>query len=147
MEHDSILVAPCGINCRVCMAYLRKRNKCNGCTAVNTRISKSCDQCRIKNCEMLAPAGRRFCSECPQFPCKRLKDIDRRYRTRYGMSLIRNLEDIRELGLEAFEKAEAVRWRCGSCGGVVCVHTRLCSSCGKAAEKAPETAPHSPAGR
>lgn len=25
------LIAPCGMNCSICMAYLREKNKCPGC--------------------------------------------------------------------------------------------------------------------
>lgn len=29
--NKTLLIAPCGINCGVCNAYLRVRNKCQGC--------------------------------------------------------------------------------------------------------------------
>ena len=39
--------APCGMNCGICMAYLRKKNKCNGCKAPNTWNPKTRNSCRV----------------------------------------------------------------------------------------------------
>jgi hypothetical protein len=46
------------------------------------------------------------------------------------MSMIENLEHIREIGLKAFSEKEEQRWRCAACGGVICVHRHGCFSCG-----------------
>ena len=40
-----------------------------------------------------------FCFDCDKFPCDRLKRLDKRYREKYGMSEIENLNKIREIGL------------------------------------------------
>ena len=64
----------------------------------------------------------RFCYDCAGFPCDRLKHLDKRYRTRYGMSEIENLEYIRDSGLDAFLEKEQSRWV--SERGVLCVHDR-----------------------
>jgi hypothetical protein len=77
-------------------------------------------------------AGRsKFCFACRTFPCARLKQLDKRYRTRYGMSMIENLETIRTAGVRAFVEAERQRWACPQCGGVVCVHRWSCLYCGR----------------
>ena len=124
------LIAPCGMNCGVCIAHLRLINQCMGCNAAGADAAKHCLVCHIKNCDEIRAAGRRFCFECASFPCARLRQLDKRYRTKYRMSMIENLESIRELGLRRFVGLEKERWRCAECGGVVCVHKEACVYCG-----------------
>jgi hypothetical protein len=123
--------APCGMNCGICMAYLRKKNKCNGCKASNTWNPKTRVECKIKNCSLLNISGREFCYECKNYPCKILKNMDARYRTKYKMSVIENLEHIKNFGFELFQKSETEKWKCKVCGGVICVHKNICYDCGK----------------
>jgi hypothetical protein len=124
----SELIAPCGMNCGVCMAYLREKNKCPGCRAPDDGKPVSVTRCKIKTC---GRSGLKFCYGCGDFPCERVKHIDKRYRTRYNMSMIENLESIRSLGLRKFLANEKVRWTCSKCGGTVCVHKGYCISCEK----------------
>lgn len=70
-----------------------------------------------------------YCFECADFPCHRLTVLDRRYRKRYGMSMIENLKFIQANGIDSFLEREKGRWRCPKCGGVVCVHDKACYSC------------------
>ena len=125
------LIAPCGINCRVCIAYLREKNTCQGCR-INT-IAKPITraQCKIKNCNELNTNNLKFCFKCKKFPCERMKQMDKRYRTRYLMSTIENLENIKKFGLRDFLKNEKTRWACSQCGGTICVHKGYCYTCGK----------------
>lgn len=118
------------MNCGLCLAYLRKRNHCPGCLGEDAGKSASCLKCIIKNCENIRQSRSGFCYECESYPCKRLKDLDKRYRTKYRMSMLENLEHIKANGLEAFIENEKVRWRCGRCGGVICVHRGYCLQCG-----------------
>jgi len=128
---DTELTAPCGMNCGVCLAYLRDRRKCPGCHGDDSNKSPSCVRCIIRNCETIASSQSGFCFECPKYPCRRLKQLDTRYRTKYSMSMIENLEFIREHGLVAFVEKENERWRCRRCGGVICVHRHFCFTCGE----------------
>lgn len=125
------LTAPCGMNCGICMAYLRKKNKCNGCREENPWKPKSREECKIKNCEIRNKEKLEYCFSCAQFPCLWIKNMDKRYRTRYGMSIIENLESIKEKGIDLFLRAEQEKWKCEVCGGVINVHKSECSSCGK----------------
>jgi hypothetical protein len=127
------LIAPCGMNCGICMAYLRVKNKCPGCRVnyINEPITRA--RCKIKNCAAFQKDKPRYCFECDEFPCRNLKHLDKRYRTRYSMSMIENLENIRELGIRRFVKNEKVRWACSECGGTICVHKGYCYTCGKEA--------------
>jgi len=125
------MIAPCGMNCDLCMAYQRDKNTCKGCWSDNSHKSKSVLQCIIKNCDLLQKTDSKFCYECEQFPCKRLKQLDKRYCTKYTMSMIENLLFIKEFGLEKFQQSESIRWKCNTCGGLICVHKGYCQSCEK----------------
>ena len=73
--------------------------------------------------------GHSFCGDCDSFPCKRLKQLDKRYRTKYGMSMIENLEMIHEIGIVEFVTRETKRWTCPECGELICVHKPNCLVC------------------
>lgn len=90
------LIAPCGMNCGICLAYLRTKNRCEGCWGENEHKPKHCVKCVIKNCELLAKTDSKFCYDCEKYPCTRLKQLDKRYRTNYSMSMIENLDSIKK---------------------------------------------------
>jgi hypothetical protein len=129
------LIAPCGINCGICSAYLAltsdirsrgiKLTYCAGCRPRR----KNCAFIK-KRCDRLQDNRVQYCYECEDFPCRNLKHIDKRYREYYRMSMIANLEYIRKNGMERFLKKEAEKWRCPECGGVICCHNDICYSCG-----------------
>ena len=123
------LIAPCGMNCGVCMAYLRKKNKCDGCRTVEGYKLNHCVKCAILNCVLLKDTESKFCYECVKFPCTRMKQLDKRYRLKYNSSFLVNLEKIKTEGLDAFVQSESMKWKCPSCGGTVCIHTQICSTC------------------
>jgi hypothetical protein len=113
------LIAPCGMNCGVCLAYLREKNKCHGCREAEKNKPKTRVSCRIRIC---SKRKGKYCFECTEFPCQRLRRLDKRYRTRYGMSEIENLEFIRLKGINSFVESERKRWQ--SSKGLLCVHNR-----------------------
>lgn len=116
------LIAPCGMNCGICMAYLREKNICKGCWSINGHKSNSVINCSIKNCVSLQKTDTKFCYECTKLPCARMKQLDKRYRLKYKVSMIENLHFIQESGLENFVQKESIRWKCDTCGG-----NNLCS--------------------
>jgi len=132
---EETLIAPCGMNCGVCISYLAMKhdlNKqgfsktyCPGCLP----HGKNCAVLK-KECDLLTKGLVRFCYECRAFPCGRLKALDKRYRTKYHMSMVENLEFIRERGMESFLEKEDAKWRCPDCGGTICCHNGLCLNCG-----------------
>jgi hypothetical protein len=124
------MIAPCGMNCGICGAYLREKNRCVGCNVENPNKLKTRLHCKIKYCENLTASGEEYCCYCNEYPCARLKHLDKRYRTNYTMSMIENLNLLKEIGIEAFLEKEIIRWKCKECGGVICVHTKKCSECG-----------------
>jgi hypothetical protein len=121
------------MNCALCMAYLRTKNTCPGCRVNDSSKARSCVECIIANCDNLNEARAKYCSKkCEKYPCRRLRDLDKRYRTKYHMSMIENLENIEKTGIRAFVRNEKVRWTCPECGGIICVHRSCCSNCGAA---------------
>ena len=44
------LIAPCGMNCGICMAFLRPTNKCPGCRSDDTDKPITRIGCKIKTC-------------------------------------------------------------------------------------------------
>lgn len=115
------LIAPCGMNCATCLGYLREKNKCLGCRAMDAYESCYGRKCIIRSCLILKKKNMRFCSDqCWKYPCQRLKSLDKRYRTKYGMSMIENLEYIRDHGIRRFLEHEQKRWVKGDT--IYCVH-------------------------
>jgi len=129
------LIAPCGMNCALCWAYQAQKFdlKTQGFT------HKYCPGCiprgehclhMAKVCDTVGKGQVRFCFECADFPCARLKRLDKRYREKYHMSMIENLRSIQANGLDAFLKEQEDKWGCGKCGeALVCCHNGLCLSC------------------
>lgn len=82
---DALLIAPCGMNCTICSAYLAARYDikargikmpyCAGCRPSNR-------QCAFlkKRCRTLLKGEVKYCYECRDFPCHILRQIDTRYR-------------------------------------------------------------------
>lgn len=124
------LISPCGMNCGLCMCFLREKNTCAGCRAGDDDKRKSVLACTIRKCETPRKNKSGFCFECDVFPCARLRCLDVRYRTKYRMSMLDNLASIRESGIKAFVESERDRWTCPGCGGIQCVHTDACIYCG-----------------
>lgn len=123
------MIAPCGMNCWLCIAYLRDRNPCPGCRGDDRVKPKTRSACRIKKCEKMAKGKTTYCFGCADFPCDRLKHLDKLYRTKYGMSMIDNLNRIKESGIRQFVKDEEKKWTCPNCGELICVHKPQCLHC------------------
>ena len=129
------LIAPCGMNCGICKAYLaythgvaQQRGKVTHCAGCLPRGKN----CYIKRgCKKLTKHKIQSCSECDTLPCKHLAHLDKRYRERYGMSMVENLKQLKAEGMEQFLASQRERFKCPSCGDVVCVHDGKCYSCGK----------------
>ena len=115
----SSLIAPCGMNCGLCIGYLRTENKCPGCASGRV-VNNKCINCSIKLCK---DRKGDYCFNCEKFPCDRLKRLDKRYQDKYGMSEIDNLEKIRDEGIEIFMINEEKRWI--NSEGTFCVHDKL----------------------
>jgi hypothetical protein len=124
------LIAPCGINCRLCHAYVRKKKPCPGCQTDGPSKSTYCLTCKIKTCEKRVKGDIQNCFACDTFPCARLKQLDKRYRTKYGTSPIENLVSIQKIGVAGFVKKQNKEWMCPQCGAILCMHSPQCLTCG-----------------
>jgi hypothetical protein len=123
-------IAPCGMNCSVCYATMRENSvQCPGCLGGDKNKNKSCISCRILNCDRRKEDAK-YCFSCDVFPCSRLKQLDARYRKKYGMSMIDNLNNILKMGVREFVCRENSRWICTECGKKLCVHRAECPNCG-----------------
>ena len=137
---DSDLIAPCGMNCGICKAYLAysrgvlykkgEVSHCSGCLVRN----KNCAFIK-RGCEKIRKKQIRFCYECKDMPCKELAKIDDYYSARYGMSMVENLKLIRERSMDEFLKSQAEKYRCPSCSDIISVHDGKCYACGYQADK------------
>jgi hypothetical protein len=122
------------MNCAICSGYLALKHdlkakgirmvQCVGCRPRN----KMCAFLK-KRCSKLLNGEATFCYECESFPCSRLRTIDKRYRSRYRMSMTDNLQFIREHGIEQFLKEQEKSWKCKRCGEMICCHNGLCFNC------------------
>ncbi len=122
------LLAPCGMDCMVCYKHLAPNRPCAGCRAGDAGKPEHCRACAVRDCA--AERGAAYCACCGAFPCKRIKNLERTYRKRYGVSLIANGEQARDRGAEDLLAAERARWTCSRCGGAVSLHDGTCSECG-----------------
>ena len=129
VSFDKFLIAPCGMNCGTCIAYLRDKNKCPGCRVYSADKAISIQRCIIPKCVHLDKTESKFCYECEKYPCKRVKQLDIRYRTKYNTSFIENLAMIKEKGIEKFLDFESKRRTCLNCGSVLSIHRDYCLTC------------------
>ena len=127
---DKKLIAPCGMNCNICKYFYREKNQCPGCRAEDELKLKGCRECIIVNCDQIKKKNAEFCFVCSDIPCKRLTNLDKRYSTKYHMSMLENLECIKDQGMDTFLEKETQKWKCPKCGGIVSCHGGMCLSCG-----------------
>ena len=125
------LIAPCGMNCRICIAFFgytmsgkKRKMKCIGCNP----SGKSCAHLK-KYCKKLTKKEIEYCYECNDFPCKQIQKLDDKYRKRFDYSTIYNLRYIKEKGIEKFLENQEEEYKCPKCGGIICVHNGNCYFC------------------
>jgi hypothetical protein len=123
------LIAPCGLNCAICSAYLREKNKCHGCANMDSYQISFGRKCTVRNCETIKNNVSGFCYECSNFPCRRLRQIDKRYSSNYSVSILENLDIIENEGIEVFLAREEEKWTCPECGRTISCHAGFCHDC------------------
>ncbi len=128
------MIAPCGLDCSICKRALAETGPCAGCRGPNDNKPEFCSAgCGIILCEKRKANGYLFCDECPDFPCADIMEKETRYGSQYPLSEspLENLSAIRKTGMAAFLERERRTWTCPACGGVICVHTGVCSGCSR----------------
>jgi hypothetical protein len=139
-KFSSELVAPCGMNCGICNAYLafsrgvpKKKGVVTHCAGCRVR-DKKCAFIK-RDCEKIRKKQISFCYQCQDMPCERLTKLDTHYRLRYGMSMIENHKLIKDKGIAEFLKDQTEKYRCPKCSDIVSVHDGKCYACGYQGEK------------
>ncbi|MFP4026066.1 MAG: DUF3795 domain-containing protein [Thiohalospira sp.] len=130
-------IAPCGVICDICLAYQREKNKCIGCLNEGNKPYHF-TVCSIKKCNEKKGNEELLCYDCSKYPCRRIKNLDKRYTLKYGESPIQNLNKIKEIGIHQFVEIEKEKWKCNKCGQLLCVHREVCLSCGNKNEYFPQ---------
>lgn len=126
------LISSCGFNCALCVYNQRNEKEkgyCAGCDAKGGIKKVRCTNCALKTCHPQQIANIRFCYECDEFPCQKLKRLDKKYIKRANTSMIANLKYIQQNGMEAFLESETNRWKCKNCGEIISIHNQLCMKC------------------
>ncbi|MBR4131438.1 MAG: DUF3795 domain-containing protein, partial [Oscillospiraceae bacterium] len=82
MMFTAEMMAPCGLDCSLCLFAHNKEKPCPGCNAESDAKPEFCTKwCRIIPCEKRVMNGYRYCDECPDFPCGDLEKLEERYMT------------------------------------------------------------------
>lgn len=126
---DPRMFAPCGMNCMVCYKHCAHKKACPGCFGSGTDKPEHCRQCALKDCAV--NQGVSYCYECAQYPCARIRRLEKSYQSRYGVSLMENSRCVAELGRRAFMERQKTVYTCPQCGGVISLHDKQCSECGR----------------
>jgi hypothetical protein len=125
------LFASCGMNCLVCYVYLRVKKPCGGCLGESPGKPAHCRTCTIAGCTK--EKGYQYCFECIDFPCGKIKNLNKSYVKRYGVSLIENSLAAKKSGIAVFLASERKKWMC-HCNGIISLHDGRCSECQKTIE-------------
>lgn len=118
------MIGVCGMICSVCYRHLKKNNPCPGCASDEPGKPAHCRDCDISRCA--GEKGLTFCFLCGEFPCSRIRNLDRRYVWRYHVSPVAFGMRAKEIGAENFLAEELPKW---GCGGIVSLHDGVCSVC------------------
>ena len=140
------LVAPCGLYCGACSSYLAtQRNNeqepasgagskqpspksmvCDGCLS-GGRTPAHVPKCAIKLCAAEKSKTRR-CSECAEFPCKRITDFNNDGFPHHAEAL-ENLRQAHAMGIRDWTKHEEDRWQCTKCQTKLSWYDPECPKC------------------
>jgi len=124
---ETSMFAPCGMNCMVCYKHCYHKKPCAGCLNSDTGKPEHCRKCKIKDC--IKGKELTYCFECADYPCKQIKSLEKSYNTRYGTSLMKNNQIVKEAGLVEFMKQQNEKYVCPVCGGIISIHDAECSEC------------------
>ena len=115
---EPVMFAPCGMNCLVCYKHCYHRKPCAGCLKSDQGKPEHCRKCKIKDC-----------FECPEYPCKQIKRLEKSYNIRYHASLMGNSQMVKEQGMAGFLARQKEKYTCLECGGIISIHDAECSEC------------------
>lgn len=114
MKPDEKCVSVCGLYCGACPAF---PDECHGC--LSDFVRDVCKVCKNGFRKCVAEHQITRCSECPEFPCERLKEFSR------GpiidgicnhADVISDLQYIKNHGIEQYLRCQAEKYTCSQCG-------------------------------
>lgn len=126
---DEVMFAPCGVNCLICYMHANPRKygkSCRGCFSQEQEKAIHCRRCRIKKCT--EDKGLSHCFNCTDMPCKLIKNLDKSYRQRYGVSIVENCLSALKNGIIHHMLLEKEIWTC-RCNGLISLQDGVCSEC------------------
>ena len=71
------MFAPCGMNCQVCYKHCDHKKPCAGCLNQDQGKPTHCRACKMKDC--VQARGCSYCFECPEYPCKQIRNLEKSY--------------------------------------------------------------------
>ena len=70
-QFSAEMIAPCGLDCSLCMMAQAKEKPCPGCNGPDENKFFYCSQlCGIMKCQKRKEHNYAFCDECPDYPCE-----------------------------------------------------------------------------
>lgn len=99
--------------------------RCHGCKSTINAVF--CADCVIKPCAETREIE--FCSQCDEYPCSRLREF-RDDENPHHSIVLRNLDFIREQGVDAWLEEQRDRWSCPGCGEKCSWYDKTCRKCG-----------------
>jgi ribosomal protein S27AE len=132
----------CGLYCGACpvlvanqkgtIEELASRNDmdpadfvCAGCKS--DTLASFCADCRFIPCAR--EKGVEFCVDCDEYPCENLTGFRDDERAHHSV-VTKNLDRLKEVGLEAWLAEQDERWKCGACGARFAWYDEECPECG-----------------
>ena len=124
---EPAMFAPCGMNCLVCYKHCCHKKPCAGCRNSDLGKPEHCRKCKIKDC--VKERKLTCCFECPSYPCKQIKSLEKSYSTRYHASLMENSRIVQKQGVLGLLEMQKEKYTCSECGGIISIHDGECSEC------------------
>jgi hypothetical protein len=109
---------------------------CQGCKS--EVLFEGCKGCKIRYCA--SQKGVEACILCPDYPCqdvtgmKEYIDHNLKHELPHIAVIFRNMEGVKESGIENWIKDQDNRWRCPQCGASFTWYQETCNQCGRELE-------------
>lgn len=144
---DIKLVGACGLYCGACDHYLgfcdghknllenekfkgktEEEVLCRGCHS--DKRTPHCEACTMRICA--DKKGVTVCSECNEYPCSELTEFYKKgdiwEKAAHRKSIMKNLNRIKEVGVENWLGEQEEKWKC-QCGRSYSFYEEECSDC------------------
>jgi hypothetical protein len=141
----------CGLYCGTCPKYLAYQEqdkselnkmsetdkvpvediRCDGC--LSDHVYPTCRDCRHGFRRCAEEKKVTWCFQCPEFPCKRLKDFSKIHVVNgiwQHKKVIENQQFMKDNGIEEWIKQQDKEGACPGCGKMLYWHSVKCPRCG-----------------